>query len=174
MGSHRIAQVRAACISYQAGSLVSLPPSAPRLTLSMRRLANTGVWVGLAGIIVVSTLLALAVSVDDAGNATREVLFGVGHRLRWLLYLLTAVVFVIIALGPYRRSRLWRLGRHDEKRWDRIGERAKVFLFYGIGQGRLPNDLYAGVMHLLIFWGWLVLFIGTVVSSIHAGVGYFL
>jgi Fe-S oxidoreductase len=140
----------------------------------MRRLANTAAWVTLACIIAVSTLLAFAVSVDDAGDATREVLFGVGHRLRWLLYLLTAVVFVIIALGPYRRARLWRLGRHDEKRWDRIGERAKVFLFYGIGQGRLPNDLYAGIMHLFIFWGWLVLFIGTLIIMVHADLVYFL
>ncbi len=116
----------------------------------------------------------MTLTVDDAGSATREVLFNVGHWLRWLLYLGTAVVFAVIATGPLRRSRLWRLGRTDEKRWDRLGQRAKVFLLYGVGQGRLSNDLYASLMHLFIFWGWLVLFIGTLLISIHADVVYFL
>ncbi len=140
----------------------------------MRRLAVTAVWVGLMAVIIVALVLAYALSTEDAGNATREVLFGVGHWLRWLLYVSTAVVFVIIALGPYRRSQFWRLGKTTEKRWDRVFDRLKVFAFYGIGQGRLTNDLYASVMHLFIFWGWLVLFAGTMIIAIHADVVYFL
>src|SRR4051812_21764024 len=112
---------------------MTLLPSAPRLSKPMRRLAVTAVWAGLMAVIVVSLILAYALSTDDAGNATREVLFGVGHWLRWLLYVSTAIVFAYIALGPYRRSTYWRLGKTIEKRWDRVGERLKVFAFYGIG-----------------------------------------
>lgn len=111
--------------------------------------------------------------VADAGDATREVLFNVGHSLRWLLYAASAAVFVYLALGPLRRARLWRLGR-PERRTDRVWQRAKAFLLYGIGQGRLPNDLYASVMHLCIFWGWAVLFIGTLLLAVHADFVYFL
>ena len=139
-------------------------PSQPRFSSLSRRLATALTWALLAGLIVVPSLLAFALTVDDAGDATREVLFNVGHWLRWFLYLATLVVIVILALGPVRSVPLWRLGRR-EQRWDRVGERLKVFLFYGVGQGRLPNDLYASVMHLFIFWGWVVLFIGTVIIS---------
>ena len=44
--------------------------------------------------------LDLALFVQRSGDATREVLFNVGHWLRWLLYGSTAILFVIIALGP--------------------------------------------------------------------------
>jgi len=149
-------------------------PSRPRLSPEARRLATAAVWLSLAGVIVLATVLAYTLTTADSGDATREVLFNVGHGLRWVLYLLTAIVFVIIAAGPYRKAKLWKIGRQDEKRWDRIGERVKVFLFYGIGQGRMTNDLYAGVMHLFIFWGWLVLFAGTLVIMAHADFVYFL
>jgi Fe-S oxidoreductase/nitrate reductase gamma subunit len=152
---------------------VSLPPSAPQVTPPLRSAISAALWLALAGVIAVGTLLALTLSVDGAGDATREVLFNVGHWLRWLLYAGTAAVFAFLAMGPLRRSRLWRQGR-PEKRWDRIGERAKVFLLYGVGQGRLSNDLYAGAMHLFIFWGWTVLFVGTLILAVHADVVYFL
>ncbi len=153
---------------------MSLPPSATVLSRNLRRFGTTLVWLSFATIIVVCSVLAYALSTADAGNATREVLFNVGHWLRWPLYVSTAALFVIIALGPLKRSKLWRIGRTDEKRWDRVRERAKVFAFYGIGQGRMPNDMYAAVMHLCIFWGWVVLFIGTLIIAVHADFVYFL
>ncbi len=148
-------------------------PSATRVSKPLRLSIATASWTFLALIVVLGAVFAFAVPVADARHAAREVLFNVGHWLRWPLYVLTGVVFAVLALGPFRRAQLWRLGK-SEKRWDRIGERAKVFLVYGIGQGRMPNDLYASIMHLFIFWGWVVLFIGTVLSAIHTDVVYFL
>jgi hypothetical protein len=74
----------------------------------------TAVWALLAAVVVITPVLAFALATDDAGDATREVLFNVGHWLRWLLYLSTGVVFVFLASGPLRKARLWRLGRRDE------------------------------------------------------------
>ena len=102
--------------------------SQARLSPTARRALTGLAWLALGAAVVVCSLLAFTLSTADAGDATREVLFNVGHWLRWLLYVSTAVVFAIIAAGPLRRSNLWRLGRTDEKRWDRVGERAKVFL----------------------------------------------
>jgi Fe-S oxidoreductase len=153
---------------------MSYTPSQTRLTPAARRTLTGLAWLVLAAVVVVCIALALTLATDGAGSATREVLFNVGHWLRWFLYLATAVVFAVIATGPLRRARLWRLGRTGEKRWDRVGERARVFLLYGIGQGRLSNDFYAAVMHLFIFWGWVVLFVGTLIIAAHADVVYFL
>jgi Fe-S oxidoreductase len=149
-------------------------PSAPRLSPGARRLATAAIWLTLGAILVVSTALAYTLTVADSDDATREVLFNVGHWLRWFLYVATIVVFVILAMEPLRKLRLWRIGTHGEKRWDRVGERLKVFLFYGVGQGKMPNDLYAGVMHIFIFWGWIVLFAGTLIIAVHADFVYFL
>jgi Fe-S oxidoreductase len=58
----------------------------------------------------------------------------------------------------------WRLliaamlrGKRPDPRFDRIGERVKAFFIYVIGQGRLLRWPYAGILHALIFWGFLVL-----------------
>jgi Fe-S oxidoreductase len=58
----------------------------------------------------------------------------------------------------------WRLliaamlrSRRPDPRFDRVGERVKAFFIYVIGQGRLLRWPYAGVLHALIFWGFLVL-----------------
>jgi Fe-S oxidoreductase len=58
----------------------------------------------------------------------------------------------------------WRLliaamlrSRRPDPRFDRIGERIKAFFIYVIGQGRLLRWPYSGVLHALIFWGFLVL-----------------
>src|SRR5579884_2785674 len=44
-----------------------------------------------------------------------------------------------------------------DQRFDRIPERIRGFFVYVLGQGRLLRWPYAGVMHVLIFWGFLVL-----------------
>ncbi|MBJ7594925.1 MAG: (Fe-S)-binding protein [Candidatus Dormibacteraeota bacterium] len=58
----------------------------------------------------------------------------------------------------------WRLliramlrGQRADPRFDRVGQRIKAFFIYVIGQGRLLRWPYAGVLHALIFWGFLVL-----------------
>ena len=150
---------------------MSLPPSATRVSRPVRLAIASASWALLGLIVILALVLAYTLSVDNAGDATREVLFNVGHGLRWFLYVSTIIVFAIIATGPMRRSKLWHVGKDEAP----TGLAArKVFLFYGIGQGKLPNDLYASVMHLFIFWGWVVLFIGTLIIMIHADFIYFL
>ncbi len=148
-------------------------PSATRLDKSARFSLTTLVWIFFLLIVVLGGVAAYTVSVADSGHATREVLFNIAHWWRWPLYVAAIILIGVVALGPIRKSRFWRLGR-NEKRWDRVWERAKVFALYGIGQGRLPNDLYAGIMHLFIFWGWAVLFFGTIIIAIHSDLVYFL
>jgi hypothetical protein len=47
--------------------------------------------------------------------------------------------------------------RRPDPRFDSAGERIKAFFVYVLAQGRLLRWPYAGVLHALIFWGFLVL-----------------
>jgi Fe-S oxidoreductase/nitrate reductase gamma subunit len=119
----------------------------------------------LAAVPIAVAALVLAFG-TDLGDAGREVMWNIAGWARFLLYALAVVLVVTIAYGYYRRSQLWRLGK-PENRADNWAQRVRAFVIYGVGQGRLPGDLYASVMHLLIFWGWVVLFIGTAMLTVH-------
>jgi len=84
-----------------------------------------------------------------------------------LLYLLMVISLTIFAYGFYRRYRLWRLGR-PEVRWDQLKERLWSLLAYGFGHRRILRDPYPGLMHFLVFWGFVVLFIGTLLVAVQA------
>src|SRR5438445_4085194 len=53
-----------------------------------------------------------------------------------------------------------RLGRADV-RTERPLERARMFVVHVLGQGRLLQDPYSGLMHAMIFWGFLVITVMT-------------
>jgi len=76
----------------------------------------------------------------------------------WILTIV-GVGGVIMSLS--RRFQLLTLGRAD-KRWNRIGERFKHLLVYAFGQKKMFDDPFAGLYHLLIFYGFLVVSIRTV------------
>ncbi len=146
----------------------------PKVASPRARLALTAA-IYFSALVLAPLVAALAVLVARQGSAeaTREVFFNIAKWARFVAYGATGVVLLVLTAGPLLRARLWLLGK-GEVRWDRPWERAKVFLLYGLGQGRLPNDLYAGLMHLLIFWGWTYLFIGTLMLAFHDDIKEFL
>ncbi len=78
--------------------------------------------------------------------------------------LLLFVVVVVFAYGLYRRFRLWRLGK-PEKRTDRPKERLISLWAYVVGHKRMLVDRYPGVMHLFLFYGFLIPFIIIVITQ---------
>jgi len=80
--------------------------------------------------------------------------------------LLLFVVGVVFAYGIYRRSRLWRLGK-PEKRTDRPKERLLSLWAYAVGHKRMLVDRYPGLMHLFLFYGFLIPFILIVVTQVN-------
>ncbi len=76
----------------------------------------------------------------------------------FLLILFTALIgFAINA------RRLWRylsIGRPD-KRFDNPGRRLKNVLTIALGQTKLLRDPLAGIVHFLIFWGFVVLLLAV-------------
>src|SRR5450631_4466202 len=73
-------------------------------------------------------------------------------------------LLAVVAASTITTGLRWRLlvaamlrSRRPDPRLDRPGERIKAFFVYVIGQGRLLRWPFAGVLHALIFWGFLVL-----------------
>ncbi len=94
------------------------------------------------------------------GNEGRQVYWN-AESFGILFYPLAALAMAIFAYGVYRRWRLWTALGKSEKRDDRIGERIKLLLANGLLQVKTFRDAYPGVMHGLIFFGFVVLSIGT-------------
>lgn len=65
-----------------------------------------------------------------------------------------ALVFFGVSLWP--KARVLRLAE-SEHRMDRLGERFWSTLWIAFGQSKMFKDGPAGIMHALIFWGFLVL-----------------
>ena len=70
-------------------------------------------------------------------------------------------VFLLVALSCFcfilwKRIAVLRLANPDP-RGDRVSQRLKKLLVVGFGQARQPRYLVAGVLHILIFFGFLIL-----------------
>ena len=91
--------------------------------------------------------------------ATRDPILGIPGNL-WLLLAILIAAFAFF-LPARKLWRLMRLGR-PELRWDQPGERTRGFLRHVLGQGRMFQEPISGVMHALIFWGFIVITIMTV------------
>ncbi|HSL19341.1 MAG TPA: (Fe-S)-binding protein [Methylomirabilota bacterium] len=96
-------------------------------------------------------------------HATAGSFLGIAGVVWFWLLTLVGVGAVVFSLS--RRFAVLKAGRQDN-RFDRLGERFKHMLVYAIGQKRMFDDPFAGLYHLLIFYGFLVVSIRTVTMVI--------
>ena len=78
-------------------------------------------------------------------------------------YLFMTIMSIVIAYGLYQRIRIWRMGKPEYRLDDWRGRLASLAT-QGIGQGRLVRNRYVAVLHLSIFWGFMILVYGTVMD----------
>lgn len=97
---------------------------------------------------------------------TREIFWNVSELGHWAPYILMVIMLGLVGWGFWRRWQLWDLGKGGPY-FDRAGERIMGFIRYGPGHGRLLAQRFGGILHLLIFWGFVVLFIGTTLVFVH-------
>ena len=95
-----------------------------------------------------------------------------------LVYSLLLVGAVAIVYALYKRVRMWRLGRPEPElgSWT---ERTKSFLTPAIvdiliHRRFVKRELYAGLMHLFIFTGMLVLFGATIIDALESNFHHWL
>lgn len=87
-----------------------------------------------------------------------------------IVYFLTAILLVFLVFEFYKHYRIWKMGR-EENRLDHIWERFKGVLIYGIIQKRIYSDKYAGITHLLIFSGIIIMAVGSGILALeHFGI----
>src|SRR5262249_14967402 len=81
----------------------------------------------------------------------------------WLpFYALIAVALVLFALRALFLLRLM-LAVKPAMRCDELPERLGAVVVYVFGQARLlQNDFWPGLMHATIFWGFVILTLGTI------------
>lgn len=75
-----------------------------------------------------------------------------------------ALIVIALALFVRRVTYLFRLMMTGQpaSRWDNIPRRLRAVLVFVLGQLRLlRNDFWPGLMHATIFWGFIILTVGT-------------
>ena len=73
-----------------------------------------------------------------------------------------AVAFGAFGVSAYRKWRLVRIGA-PEDRFDRLGTRLGRMITVALFQQKMPKYKVMGPIHMLIFWGFLVLLVNTLI-----------
>lgn len=85
----------------------------------------------------------------------------------WIFYLLAIVCVGVFVYGCLAHIRLWRrISLKPSISQTKTAIKA-VILDAFLGRRIIKGDIPAGIMHTLIFWGFLLLFTGTVLLAIH-------
>ena len=92
-------------------------------------------------------------------HATAGSFLGISGLVWFWALAIVGIGAVVLSLS--RRFQLLRSGRPDD-RFDRLGERFRHMLVYAFGQKKMFDDPFAGLYHLLIFYGFLVVALRTV------------
>ena len=99
---------------------------------------------------------------------TREILWNISDVQTVVLYALLGVPLIFLAFGLARRAQMWRQGKPDASRFGDWGARTWTTLTKSVFHGRIvrKRKLYAGIMHVNIFGGFVILLIGTIIVLI--------
>src|SRR5688572_27278697 len=102
---------------------------------------------------------------------TRQIAWNVGEFALAVMYALVAVQPLLLFYSGTRRYLAWRRGRPTGPIL-KVGFRLRTMLGVVFLHRRLlrPGYVYAGLMHLFIFYGFVVLFIGTIIVLIEADI----
>jgi len=79
-----------------------------------------------------------------------------------IMAVLIIAAFGFFSYNIYNLIKLLRVGKY-EQRFDNIKERIRLVLIYVFGQKRLvKNYTFAGIEHFMIFWGFVIITVGTI------------
>ena len=104
-----------------------------------------------------------------AGTPCRYGWWNIPIPLRILFFAMMAIAAGIMVYFIVQRIKLWRQGQ-AEIGFDRFWERVWRTLKYAVAQIKILRQRYPAAMHLGIFWGMVLLFIGTVLGSLDTDV----
>jgi nitrate reductase gamma subunit len=99
----------------------------------------------------------------------REIFWNVGQSARWITYALMVITFIVLIYAIKKRYVMWRIGKSTPFSFkERLGERIGYFVSKGIFHRSIlkAGERYPGYMHIFIFWGFLLLAIGTALVAL--------
>lgn len=94
---------------------------------------------------------------------TRESFWNIGESY-WIGFGLWIIAVLVLLLFLSDHFALWSMGKGDN-RFDKLGKRMWSLILYAFGHWRIIKHPYPGIMHVFIFFGFLVLFIGSLVAT---------
>jgi len=101
-------------------------------------------------------------------EASRVFFWNIGN-VRIAIYILSVIPVAFLIYGLYKRYTLWNQGT-EENRLTHLSKRIASFFENSLLQKRIFRERYAGLMHGLIFFGFVVLFIGTALIALQEDV----
>ncbi|MFC4551662.1 MULTISPECIES: heterodisulfide reductase-related iron-sulfur binding cluster [Halorussus] len=112
--------------------------------------------------------MARFVLAQAGADVTRPTFWKIGHLGEAIFYYLAAVAIVIFAFGVYQRFATYAAGEADWfDRLDDLGGRiVSAVKIVASNEKQFNRDLYGGLMHAFIFWGFLTLLIGTTILMV--------
>lgn len=105
-------------------------------------------------------------SVLAAETPTREVFENFTPWMKWSFYILAGWMTTVFVIGTAIRIKKYRAGR-KAGRLDRLGRRVGRSLgLVGSNKTVARRNVKAGIAHAMILWGFVTLFIGTVILTV--------
>jgi len=100
----------------------------------------------------------------------REIFWNVKDTgAQWISYALMIITFIILIVGLKKRYAMWKIGKPSPINFTkRLGERIGYFIANGIFHKSILREAFPGWMHFFIFWGFLILSIGTGLVALQA------
>jgi Fe-S oxidoreductase/nitrate reductase gamma subunit len=83
-----------------------------------------------------------------------------------IMYTMMVIAIAIFCWGLYSRFKQFRLGQREE-RLKTPGPSIIRFLKNTVGHVRILRESYPGIMHWMIFWGFLIFALGTASIAMH-------
>jgi Fe-S oxidoreductase len=104
----------------------------------------------------------------EGAEVTRETFWQISHVGEIVFYYLAAVAILVFLYGVYQRFARYSQG--DEDWFDRLDDlprrMASAVKIVTSNEKQFDRDLYGGIMHSFIMWGFLTLLIGTTILAI--------
>ncbi len=95
----------------------------------------------------------------------RELFWKIGEV--WVFYVVAVLAVCLLLVGVAAHIYVWRKSSPGSKTAFSRQALKRTLLDTFLGRGAFKGDLSAGLMHLFIFWGFCILFIGTSLLATH-------
>ena len=108
---------------------------------------------------------AIELSSDAEPELMREVFGNISPAAKAVFYVVATIAMGVFCFGLWRRVRLWRLGRPSGEKFS-VGDAARQFVRDVFLQHRVRGRGFASIAHRSLFWGFLVLLVGTILIAV--------